>query len=100
MNERAERAIIRNAIKGLVITAKEMACQTSVEDAKDEIARMKDMAVELADFWNIDDDVEEMFADELGRVMELYAQEAYCDIELNSDPRFQLLQSAPSKPHT
>lgn len=70
MNERAERAIIRNAIKGLVITAKEMACQTSMEDAQDEINRMKDMAVELADFWNIDDDVEQMFADELGRIGE------------------------------
>jgi len=70
MNERAVRAIIKNAIKGLVITAKEMACQTSLEDAQDEINRMKDMAVELADFWNIDDDVEQMFADELGRIGE------------------------------
>ena len=66
MKERASRAIIRNAIKGLVMTAKEMACQTSVEDAQDEINRMKDMAVELADYWNVDDDVEEMFADALG----------------------------------
>ena len=46
--------LMDKTLKGLLATAKEKICVLGVEDAKEDLKKLRDMTEELTRFWNLD----------------------------------------------
>ena len=67
--------IIRYTLMGLEATAREKIVVLGVEDSKDDLKQLRDMAEELINFWNMDERYLDKYDKELDGLIEYFEQE-------------------------
>ncbi len=60
--------LIMATLKGLVATAIEKICVLGLDGAKEELDPLRDIYIELVEFWNLDDDLLDEFDLKIGLV--------------------------------
>ena len=67
-NELPNKELIMATLKGLIATAVEKICVLGLEGAKDELNPLRDMYIELVEFWNLGEDLLDEFDKKIGLV--------------------------------
>ena len=67
-NELSNKELIMETLKGLIATAVEKICVLGWEGAKEELNPLRDMYIELVEFWNLGEDLLDEFDEKIGLV--------------------------------
>ena len=66
--ELSKRKLIKETLKGLLITATEKILVLGLDGAKEELNPLRDMYIELVEFWNLGEDLLDEFDEKIGLV--------------------------------
>ena len=58
--------LIKETLKGLLVTAKEKICVLGEEDAKEDLKKLKEVYEELIMFWGLDEELIDEFDEKIG----------------------------------
>lgn len=58
--------LIRETLRGLLMTAIEKVCVLGEKDAQEDIKQIRDMYAELVRFWMLDEDLMDKFDEKIG----------------------------------